>query len=349
MAISPELRDEYEKQLRRIKRFIRQASKRGYDFPESAIPKHPKVVTEASVMRVASITPDTLYKKATYVTNTGEKLTGLEGRKHERKQAAIKAAETRARMKGVDIDTPAGIKRRTPVPHSSKKSEQKEGEAKEKKPRNNPRKKTDKKEGESKEKKPRKKPEKKEIQEKFYGNKDQKDKKKGNSKEVPSRSEVVLSNVLEKLEEMIAMWQPDPNWTAALTIYKTRDKGVAENILNSAISQIGREQVAKNCEEKAEQIIAKLEEILYASGSKEGNFKDGRTQVNFDIIDFQNMLLGRPTTPEENIELADLMERMLYDDADEDEEQYRSAVTYVTSVAEDNTYSTKKKDQYKWS
>ena len=98
--MSEELKAEYEKQLRRIKRFVREATKRGFEFPENAVPKHPKLITEASVRRVARITPDTLYKKATYTKNTGEKLSGLEGRKHERSQAAIKAAETRAAKAG---------------------------------------------------------------------------------------------------------------------------------------------------------------------------------------------------------------------------------------------------------
>ena len=155
--------------------------------------------------------------------------------------------------------------------------------------------------------------------------------------------------MLNQLQYLIDTWQPDPNWTASLTIYKTRDKNVAENILNSAIEQLGREQVAKNCEDKASEIIQKLEEILYASGSKEGNFKDGRTQVNFDIIEFQNMLLGRVTTAQENIELSDLMERMLYEDSDEDTDQYRASVTYDLPTTEETKYSPKKKDPYKWS
>lgn len=395
-AMSDELRAEYEKQLRRIKRFIRSATKRGYEFPDSAIPKHPKVITEASVRRVASVTPDTLYKKATYTKHTGEKLTGIEARKEERSRAAFKAAETRkGRMPGLGIEQQQGV--RTPTVKSTKtkdienkpKKERKKAESKPKKDRNkneddeehkkrvaeNRKKGAEKakqtkaykkelkkalgEEDEPKKQKtntPRKKKssgKKKEKEEKpsekFYKNKEQKGKSKGKREDAPDRTNVVLDSVLNQLQYLIDTWQPDPNWTASLTIYKTRDKNVAENILNSAIEQLGREQVAKNCEDKASEIIQKLEEILYASGSKEGNFKDGRTQVNFDIIEFQNMLLGRVTTAQENIELSDLMERMLYEDSDEDTDQYRASVTYDLPTTEETKYSPKKKDPYKWS
>lgn len=327
--MSEELKAEYEKQLRRIKRFVRSATKRGYEFPEHAIPKHPKVITEASVRKVASVTPDVLYKKATYTKNTGEKITGLEGRKHERQQAAVKAAETRA--------TKAG---KTYTPKAQKPTTRKVGKSK---PRYSPKvkpKTKQKPKGKTKQKQKGKTAQgsKEKPSEKFYKRGDKKG-KKGKREQAPERTTVVLDRVLETLENMIDTWSPNSNWTASLTIVKTKDKNIAKNLLRNAIDQLGREQVAKNCESKAEEIIPLLEEILYASGSKEGNFKDGRTQVNFDIIRFQNMLLGRATTPEENVELVDFMERLVYEDEDEDTMQYRSSVTYSASVQDDIDYN----------
>ena len=91
---------EYKKQLSRIKRFIRRAEKRGYKFPENAIPKKPKNISEKSVNALKNITPEKLYKKATHESG----IKGLEQRKHERKIAAKKGAETKkARRKYSEI------------------------------------------------------------------------------------------------------------------------------------------------------------------------------------------------------------------------------------------------------
>lgn len=290
-AISPEIKVEYEKQIRRIKRFVRAAQKRGYDFPESVIPKHPKVVTEASVRKVSAIRPDTLYKKASYTTDTGETVAGLEGRAIERHKAAVKGVETKAAKQGIS---------RPEVKVKPKPSRKKAG------------------------KKSPKRPAQKTPRERHFAKSDRKPAKSGAH---TNREKVVISHVLETLEEMIRTWQPEPHWTEPLKVVKERDKNTAKNLLQNAIDQLGREQVAKNCEAKASLIISKLEEILYASGSKEGNFRDGRTRVNFDIIEFQNMLLGRRTTAEENVYLADLMERMLYEDVGDDETQFRAGYT----------------------
>lgn len=62
---SPTQQD-YEKELRRLKRFIKAAEKRGFSFPVGAIPKTPKTITAASVTKLRSITPEKLYKKSEY-------------------------------------------------------------------------------------------------------------------------------------------------------------------------------------------------------------------------------------------------------------------------------------------
>lgn len=318
-GLNPELKAEYDKQIRRIKRFIRSASKRGYDFPDYVVPKHPKVITEASIRKVKSITPEVLYKKATYIKNTGEKITGLEGRKHERRQAAIKAAETKATKAGKTYEPPTVRSAYTPRMT----------------PRKSPQNSTAKSQQNSTTKRKRNKP-----SQGFY--KRSKKYKKGDSNNPPDASTIIIENLfatLETLENLISSWSPQSHWTTALTIIKTRDKNVAKNILLNAIAELGRETVAKNCENAAKEIIPLLEEILYASGSKEGNFKDGRTQVNFDIVYFQSLLLGRPVTPEENIELVDFMESALYEDADEETEQFMGNASHSLAKTE-TTYDT---------
>ena len=87
----------YSKQVRRIKQFIRRAEKRGYQFNENALPKKPKRVTQASVQKLAKLTPDKLYKKAVYggLATMGEIVPATKGLKLERSLRAKKAVQTR--------------------------------------------------------------------------------------------------------------------------------------------------------------------------------------------------------------------------------------------------------------
>lgn len=88
---------EYAKQVKRIKQFIRRAEKRGYQFSENVLPKQPKRVTQASIRKLARLTPEKLYQKAVYAgeASFGEIVKGTEGVKLERSLRAKKAAETR--------------------------------------------------------------------------------------------------------------------------------------------------------------------------------------------------------------------------------------------------------------
>lgn len=87
----------YSKQVKRIKQFIRRVEKRGYQFSEDVLPQRPKRVTQASVRKLAKLTPEKLYQKAVYggLATDGEIVPGTEGVKSERSLRAKKAAETR--------------------------------------------------------------------------------------------------------------------------------------------------------------------------------------------------------------------------------------------------------------
>lgn len=88
---------DYSKQVKRIKQFIRRAEKRGYQFSEGILPQRPKRVTQASVRKLAKLTPEKLYKKAVYggIATFGEIVPATEGVKLERSLRAKKASETR--------------------------------------------------------------------------------------------------------------------------------------------------------------------------------------------------------------------------------------------------------------
>ena len=91
---------EYNKQVRRIKNFIKRAEKRGYEFSDDILPKTPKRITKQAIKRLENLKPNQLYAKAEFLdTSTGEMLKGTQGRKLERQRASEKAKQTRQRNK----------------------------------------------------------------------------------------------------------------------------------------------------------------------------------------------------------------------------------------------------------
>ena len=91
---------EYNKQVRRIKNFIKRAEKRGYEFNDDILPKTPKRITKQAIKRLENLKPKQLYAKAEFLdTSTGEMLKGTKGRQLERKRASEKAKQTRQRNK----------------------------------------------------------------------------------------------------------------------------------------------------------------------------------------------------------------------------------------------------------
>ena len=95
-----ELLKEYNKERNRIKRFIRNAEKRGYVFEPNLIPPKPKTITRASVGRLSKIRPPQLYKKAYAISSvTGQPITVEQRRREIRAEASRKAWETRRRKK----------------------------------------------------------------------------------------------------------------------------------------------------------------------------------------------------------------------------------------------------------
>lgn len=99
----------YKKEVRRLHQFLRRAEKRGFSFPANIIPKQPKRITIKSVQRLQKLTPEKLYKKATYIEPaTGKVVTGEQGRKLERQRAARKSRLPKPpKAKSVAINVPS--------------------------------------------------------------------------------------------------------------------------------------------------------------------------------------------------------------------------------------------------
>lgn len=95
-----QLLKEYNKERNRIKRFIRNAEKRGYVFEPNLIPPRPKTITSGSVRRLAKIRPAQLYNKAYAISEvTGQPITVEQKKREIREEASRKAWETRRRKK----------------------------------------------------------------------------------------------------------------------------------------------------------------------------------------------------------------------------------------------------------
>ena len=92
-----EYKRQWDKEVRRIKQFIRRASKRGYVF-DYAVPSRPEKYYKKDIVKLQKTTYKELYRTAYYADpRTGEALTGLQGRNIERAIAAEKGVETRRR------------------------------------------------------------------------------------------------------------------------------------------------------------------------------------------------------------------------------------------------------------
>lgn len=95
-----QLLKEYNKERNRIKRFIRNAEKRGYVFEPNLIPPRPKTITSGSIRRLSNIRPAQLYKKAYAISAvTGQPITVEQRKKEIREEASRKAWETKRRKK----------------------------------------------------------------------------------------------------------------------------------------------------------------------------------------------------------------------------------------------------------
>lgn len=109
-----EAQREYTKQLSRIKKFVKRATARGYEFAKNIIPKTPKRITQASLNKLKKMTPESLYKKATFKTFENGKpktVSGTEGRKIERSRASRKSAATRQAKRDIATKQQRAIER----------------------------------------------------------------------------------------------------------------------------------------------------------------------------------------------------------------------------------------------
>ena len=83
------LRQEYNKERKRIQHAISQQKKSGYIVPENMLPDIPKRITKASINRLKKITPKTIRSKSPLIDFTTGEIVSEESEKY--KKAIVKA------------------------------------------------------------------------------------------------------------------------------------------------------------------------------------------------------------------------------------------------------------------
>lgn len=297
------IEQEYRRNRSRIQHYIKRYEKLGYDFSNIGLGKIPEKITLKDVEKLKKLTPKKLRQKAGIIDNRAKN--EEEYRKNRRRiQNFIKSNEKRGYdFSSIELGkTPEKITRKdveklkklTPE-KLYKKATVNEGTNVSK---------ADKGKYLKKGKNPKK-------------GKNQKKGFQDSTSIVPDDVETVLRGV----EQEIASFTPKALWYdsgkrsgkgKSLVDAKIDDKNRVNNILNGAISQLGRLQVAKNLASHAGEANTLIQEILYGSGDKEGNFKDGRTLVNFDITRFAAICYGRALTVDESIAITEAAEENEY-------------------------------------
>lgn len=110
---------------------------------------------------------------------------------------------------------------------------------------------------------------------------------KGRTLPIPKVTDVILRNI----EEVLNSWQPMSDWQPWVAQYKERDKNILASTLRGAINQLGREQVARNVEAKAEAVVELTWEICYGTSDAE--------KVQMDLVMMANILWGRTISAEQ--------------------------------------------------
>lgn len=112
-------------------------------------------------------------------------------------------------------------------------------------------------------------------------------------------STVVLDNVRAE----IAKWTPVGNWSEYWSKVKENDKNILASMLDGYIAREGESVIASRLEKRANEVNELLQFVLYASGGKYG-----RSEINFKLARFAEILKGNNLTLSENKMLSDLQE-----------------------------------------
>lgn len=209
---------EYQKELKRINRFIKSAEQRGFSFSTYKAPSKPKKITKKSVQALKRITPSVLYEKASYYDPISElRMTGKEGQRLIRSRAQKKIGKVRTKGYNPPSD---------------------------------------------------------------------------------------VSDVLANIEELLTGAQSSPTWSKSYAELKRKDRNILTNIIRGAINELGREQVAKNCQYHAALVKDLAFHICYGSSDFNWNTVEG------DIAAITAILYGRTLSVDDAKKIQDIREQV---------------------------------------
>lgn len=261
---------EYDAQVKQLEKKLKDKAKsinkRGFIITESLFPEKP-VKRLKSYLRNLQERIENIYDYTQYVDpQTGELLTGLQGRGLERRRAAQKAVRTKQdaeSRKRIDEFQDEYEKFREKYKEQIESDDYfdfnpKEQFAPKKKPA----------------------PEREPTPEEW--------------KTLPHEAEIILDRVYDEVRK----WSPDPRWSGELSEIKREDKDQLRSILDGAIQQLGREQVIRNLADNAEEFEALCMEVMYVSGS---NMREtGREGIRLNLARISEMVWGRALSVEES-------------------------------------------------
>lgn len=287
-ATTNKVKTEYYKERNRVLKRVREIEKRGYVVDRSIIPDLPDKIYAKDVKALKDITAGIIYKNALYVSqSTGEVRSGYEGRKLERQQAAYKGV-IRKIIKDSDY-TIESLKRiqkaRKFLTENPENSRPKTTKIEEPEPETQ----TEDDEGipdfDG--------PESEKYDDIFEPyDEDKYEPKTETKKEYPKETDVVVDNLaddlgiqleyLEKLEDQIDNFE---GWGVKASAQELHDfnNAKAGDVLTRALQVLGREQVAKNIQEKADRVY-ELVNIIRTRYSK--------TYITGALAEFQQILMG---------------------------------------------------------
>ena len=287
-ATTKKVGQEYWKQRERVLRRVREIEKRGYIVDRSIIPDLPDKISAKDVRELKEITPNIIYKHSDFVVaSTGEILTGYQGRKLERQQAAYE-----------------GIIKQPVLDRKTAEKVRKAREFLENKPKN-PKKKPDYTSDDIEEKPDKISDEEKDNTEEepdriaddqfedYYKDNDEEPAPYEKTKQdYPRESDVVIDNLaddlgvseedLTKLEEML---YNEYEWGRSDRAKALHDfnNAKAGDILARAVQLLGREKVAKNIQDNADRVYELVNNIR-------ARYK--KSETTEALAEFQQILMG---------------------------------------------------------
>lgn len=121
-----------------------------------------------------------------------------------------------------------------------------------------------------------------------------------------------VDDILAHVYELIANWKPESRWSPEFARIKEKDKNTLKRVLDGAVANLGRKTVAKNCQERASELVDLAWNIIYGkSGSKKD---DG---VIADLAAITAIVYGRRLTVLEAKDLQETIESYAYENPEE--------------------------------